>query len=128
MASCSFSPGRMPTVRVGICGAIAAGQIRWILDRRQLWDKNLAAPHPLKVLEHKIDALLQSNPKPRHARIGHRQDGPSLFRSTRWNSGTTEPREPTTLPYRTTPNRIGSVPTRLFAATKSLSEQSLVAP
>ena len=42
--------------------------------------------------------------------------------------GTTEPREPTTLPYLTTANLVSLSPTKLLAATKSLSEASLVAP
>ncbi len=49
-------------------------------------------------------------------------------------NGTTDPRDPTTFPYRTTEKRVGSPraetspPTILFAATKSLSEASLLAP
>ncbi len=51
---------------------------------------------------------------------------PSAIR--RSNSGTTEPREPTTLPYRTAAKRVRAPPTMLLAATNSLSEASLVAP
>src|SRR6185295_10395134 len=43
-------------------------------------------------------------------------------------NGTTEPREPNTLPYRTTENRVPSEPARLLAATKILSAASLDAP
>ena len=42
--------------------------------------------------------------------------------------GTTEPRDPETLPYRTTANLVLPEPTKLFAAVNNLSEQSLVAP
>src|ERR1700754_4554045 len=42
--------------------------------------------------------------------------------------GTTEPRDPKTLPYRTTENLGPSAPARLLAATKILSEASLEAP
>ena len=43
-------------------------------------------------------------------------------------SGTTDPREPTTFPYLTTLNLVFLSPTMLFAATKSLSLASFVAP
>ena len=43
-------------------------------------------------------------------------------------NGTTDPREPTTLPYLTTENRVRCPPAMLFAATNSLSDASLVAP
>ncbi len=42
--------------------------------------------------------------------------------------GTTDPLEPTTLPYLVTPKRVCLLPAILFAATKSLSLASLVAP
>ena len=41
---------------------------------------------------------------------------------------TTDPLDPTTLPYLTTANLVFCFPTTLLAATKSLSEASLVAP
>ena len=50
-----------------------------------------------------------------------------FFRCSK-KKGTTEPLEPMTLPYRTTENLISLLPFMLLAATKSLSEQSFVAP
>ena len=42
--------------------------------------------------------------------------------------GTTEPLEPTTLPYLTTENLMSLFPTKLFAATNSLSDANFEAP
>ena len=51
---------------------------------------------------------------------------PDLRRSMK--KGITEPRDPITLPYRTTEKRRSRLPRMLFAAVNSLSEHSLVAP
>ena len=47
--------------------------------------------------QHEVDALLQRDPEPRHARVGDRQDGP-VFGVLDWKNGITLPRLPTTLP------------------------------
>ena len=65
--------------------------------RRDLRHEDLAAVHALEVLEHEVDALLQRDPEAGHARIGDRQmSAPSAISLLK--NGTTEPREPTTLP------------------------------
>src|SRR5690606_41195644 len=45
-----------------------------------------------------------------------------------WKNGITEPREPITLPYRTTEKRVPCSPEYELEATNNLSEASLVAP
>ena len=50
-----------------------------------------------------------------------------VFRRSQ-KKGITEPRDPMTLPYRTSENRSCRPPTILLAATNNLSEQSFVAP
>lgn len=53
--------------------------------------------HPLKVSEHEIYTLLQGNPEAGHALISDRQVC-RILADELLKNGTTEPREPTTLP------------------------------
>ena len=43
------------------------------LHARDDGHENLAAAHQLETAEHETDALIEGDPEPRHARIGHRQ-------------------------------------------------------
>ena len=80
MISCSFSPGRMPTI---LCGSVRApwrAARSTMLHRGNLRHEDLAAVHALEALEHEVDALLQRDPEARHARVGDRQVGRALRR------------------------------------------------
>ena len=65
--------------------------------RRDLRDEHLAALHVLERVEHEIDGLGERDPEPGHALVGDR-DAAVALELVRGNTGTTEPREPTTLP------------------------------
>src|SRR5690606_6336366 len=54
--------------------------------------------------------------------------GNTPFSLMDWKNGITEPREPITLPYRTTEKRVPCSPEYELEATNSLSEASFVAP
>ena len=72
MTSCNFSPGRMPTIFCCSPGASADGEIH-DAHRRDLRHEDLAAVHPLKILEDEIHALLERDPEAGHLGVGDRQ-------------------------------------------------------
>ena len=95
--SCSFSPGRMPTTSMRQRPAPMACATSVIVIEPDLGHEDLAAAHQLQAGEHEVDALVQriQNRVIRGSVIGSSL-APSA--TSRWNSGTTLPREPTTLP------------------------------
>ena len=124
--SCSFSPGRMPTTLVATPGAMAAAMS--VIFIEGIFGTKISPPcMPSSDESTKLTPSLRviRNRVMRTSVIGSSWTSRC---NRRWKNGITDPREPTTLPYRTTENRVPMSPDRLLAATMVLSDASLVAP
>ena len=126
MTSCNFSPGRIPVTLIGKFGAMDFARSTTRIDG--ILGTNISPPC-IRSKFLSTNSIPSSNFSQylviRSSVIG-KNSAPS---STSFlKKGTTEPRDPTTLPYLTTANLVSLSPTKLLAATKSLSEASLVAP
>ena len=126
MASCSFSPGRMPIILCPSSGAIALA--RSIMRIEGIFGMKISPPFiRSKFFSTKrtpCSSVIQKRVM-RSSVIGS-SFAPSAISLAK--NGTTEPFEPTTLPYLATLKRVRRVPAMLFAAVKSLSLASFVAP
>ena len=126
ITSWSFSPGRMPIILTGRSGAMAFARSIILMDGI-LGTKSSPPFMRVKFFRTKSTASLRrSQNLVMSLWVTGISFAPRSMRPRK--NGTTLPREPMTLPYLTTENLVTPDPVMLFPATKSLSEQSFVAP
>ena len=72
ISSCSFSPGRMPTISSSASGAMASAR-SVIVRATGSADEQLAAVHPVEGVDDEPHRLVERDPEPGHALVGDRQ-------------------------------------------------------